>query len=57
MENKMEMSMVNMAMAKVKAQMFENLLRDKLDRYTGLSYDEVEMLCKLFGIERTKTEE
>jgi hypothetical protein len=51
MENNMEM-----AMAKVKAQMFENLLRDKLDRYSGLTYDEVEMLCKLFGIER-KTEE
>lgn len=49
MENNMEM-----AMAKVKAQMFENLLQDKLDRYYGLTYDEVKMLCKLFGIERTK---
>lgn len=50
-------SNMEIATAVVKAHMFENLLRDKLDRYTGLSYDEVEMLCKLFGIERTKTEE
>ena len=46
-----------LVLAESEAKALEKILREKCEHYSGMTYAEVEMLCKLYNIEPKKQDE